>query len=50
MCRRYKLLTRCKNEIDEDLCGTFLTVMCLVASKFWGKFEVLEIKRVGFYE
>ncbi len=48
--RRYKVVTICKNEVDEDLCGTFLSMLCLITSKVWGKFEVISIERVDFYE
>ena len=50
MKRMYSVVTKSKNGLDEDLCGTFFTVLCLIASKFWGKFEVLRIDRLEFYE
>lgn len=50
MRRQYKIITLKKKEIDEDVCGTFFTIICLITSKIWGNFEVINIKRVKFYE
>lgn len=50
MKRRYKVVTNCRGLLDEDLCGTFLSILCLATSKLWGKFEVVRIERVDFYE
>lgn len=50
MKREYKIVTRCRDKLDEDICGTFLTVLCLITSKIWGNFEVIKLDRLDFYE
>lgn len=50
MKREYRLITKYKGKEDHDICGTFFTCLCLITSKMWGNFEVVNIKRLDFYE
>ncbi len=48
--KEYKLITKYKGKEETDICGTFWSMICLLISKVWGSFEVMQIERVCFYE